>query len=94
MQSDAALTAIHGVEAEDLEQELMLDCLSRKQAYDPEKAKWPTFVDRIPNHKCAALLKSLAHKNVGPASVTFHSMCGLRVRTAKITLCLTLQSKI
>ncbi len=32
-------SAIHGVEVEDLEQELMLDYLSRKQAYDPEKAK-------------------------------------------------------
>ena len=31
-------SAIHGVEVEDLEQELMLDYLSRKQAYDPEKA--------------------------------------------------------
>jgi hypothetical protein len=37
-------SAIHGVEVEDLEQELMLDYLSRKQAYDPEKAKWSTFV--------------------------------------------------
>ena len=48
-------SAIHGVEVEDLEQELMLDYLSRKQAYDPEKAKWSTFVDRILNHKCASL---------------------------------------
>lgn len=51
-------SAIHGVEVEDLEQELMLDYLSRKQAYDPEKAKWSTFVDRILNHKCASLIEA------------------------------------
>ena len=50
--------AIYGVEVEDLEQELMLDYLSRKQAYDPEKAKWSTFVDRILNHKCASLIEA------------------------------------
>ena len=32
-------SAIHGVEVDDLEQELMLDYLSRKQAYNPEKAR-------------------------------------------------------
>ncbi len=51
-------SAIHGVEVEDIEQELMLDYLSRKQAYDPEKAKWSTFVDRILNHKCASLIEA------------------------------------
>ncbi|WP_156809235.1 hypothetical protein [Bartonella queenslandensis] len=49
--------AIHGVEVEDFEQELMLDYISRKQAYDPEKAKWSTFIDRILNHKCASLIE-------------------------------------
>ena len=34
--------AIHGMEVEDIEQELMLDVLSRTQAYDPEKASWRT----------------------------------------------------
>ena len=49
---------IHGVEVEDLEQELMLDYVSRKQAYDSEKAQWSTFVDRIINHKCANLIEA------------------------------------
>ena len=48
----------YGVEIEDLEQELMLDYLSRKQAYDPEKAQWSTFIDRIFNHKCASLIEA------------------------------------
>lgn len=50
--------AIHGVEIEDIEQELMLDYISRKQAYAPEKAKWSTFIDRILNHKCASLIEA------------------------------------
>jgi DNA-directed RNA polymerase specialized sigma24 family protein len=49
--------AIHGMEVEDIEQELMLDVLSRTQAYDPEKASWRTFVDRILNHKIANLIE-------------------------------------
>ncbi len=49
--------AIHGMEVEDIEQELMLDVLSRTQAYDPEKASWRTFVDRILNHKIADLIE-------------------------------------
>lgn len=48
---------IHSMEIEDIEQELMLDVLSRTQAYDPEKASWRTFVDRIINHKIANLIE-------------------------------------
>lgn len=51
-------SAIHGVEVEGLEQELMLDYLSRKQAHDTEKAKWATFVGRILNHKCISLIEA------------------------------------
>ena len=51
-------SAIEAQEVEDLEQELMLDYLSRKLAFDPKKAKWSTFVDRILNHKCASLIEA------------------------------------
>lgn len=51
-------SAIHGVEVEDIEQEMMLDYLSRSQAFDPEKAKWSTFIDRILNHKCASIIEA------------------------------------
>ncbi|GFZ79920.1 hypothetical protein RLOatenuis_1340 [Rickettsiales bacterium] len=51
-------STIHGVEAEDLEQELILEYLSHKQAYDPEKAKCSTFVDRVLSHKCASLIEA------------------------------------
>lgn len=57
--------AIHCMEVEDVEQELMLDYLSRIQAYDPEKAGWKTFVDRILNHKCANLIEEAKAKKRG-----------------------------
>lgn len=47
-----------GLEIEDIEQELMLDYLSRIQAFDPEKSCRKTFVDRILRHKCAAMIKA------------------------------------
>ncbi|GEM_PF-4947680 len=81
-------SAIHDVEIEDLEQELMLDYLSRKQAYDPEKAKWSTFVDRILNHKCASLIEAARAQKRGQASVTFHSMHGLRIMTTRTMPCI------
>lgn len=50
--------SIHNYEIEDLEQEMMLDYLSRIQAYDLEKASFKTFVDRILNHKCARIIEN------------------------------------
>ncbi|WP_212111467.1 sigma-70 family RNA polymerase sigma factor [Bartonella queenslandensis] len=64
-------SAIHGVEVEDLEQELMLDYLSRKQAYNPEKAKWSTFIDRIFNHKCACLIETACAQKRGTGLAEF-----------------------
>ena len=64
-------SAIHRVEVKELEQELMLDSLSRKQAYDPEKAKWSTFVDRILNHKCASLIETARAQKLGSGISNF-----------------------
>lgn len=50
--------AMAGMEVEDIEQELMLDYLSRIQAFDPEKACRNTFTDRILRNKCAAMIKA------------------------------------
>jgi RNA polymerase sigma factor (sigma-70 family) len=47
-----------GMEIEDIEQELMLDYLSRIQSFDPEKSCRKTFADRILRHKCAAMIKA------------------------------------
>lgn len=63
--------AIHDTLLEDLEQELMLDFLSRKQAYDPKRAKWSTFIDRILRYKCASLIASAKAKKRGFGLNTF-----------------------
>ncbi len=57
---------MRGVEIEDIEQDLMLDVLSRKASYDPERAQWSTFVDRVLSNKCATLISAeLAKKRGG-----------------------------
>lgn len=50
--------AMNGMEIEDIEQELMLDYLSRIQSFDPDKACRRTFIDRILRHKCASMIKA------------------------------------
>lgn len=50
--------SIHSMEIEDIEQELMLYVLSSIQDYDPERANWCTFVDRVLNHKIANLIEN------------------------------------
>lgn len=48
--------AIQNVDAEDLEQELMLHYLCRRSAFDSTRASWPTFIDRVLTRKCASLV--------------------------------------
>lgn len=50
--------AMAGMEIEDIEQELMLDYLSRIQSFDPGKSCHKTFVDRILRHKCATMIRA------------------------------------
>lgn len=58
--------AMAGMEVEDIEQDLMLDYLSRIQAFDPEKSCRNTFIDRILRHKCAEMIKAaMAQKRNG-----------------------------
>lgn len=48
---------MHGMELEDIEQELMLDFLVRQRSFDPGKASWATFIDRVLTHKCASMIE-------------------------------------
>jgi RNA polymerase sigma-70 factor (ECF subfamily) len=48
---------MQGMELEDIEQELILDFLVRQCSYDPVKASWATFVDRVLAHKCASMIE-------------------------------------
>jgi len=49
--------AIPGLSAEDIEQELLLDLLVRSDAYDPARAAFTTFADRIVTHRIADLVR-------------------------------------
>jgi RNA polymerase sigma-70 factor (ECF subfamily) len=57
--------AINGMEIEDLEQEIMLDAIARIKDFDPSKAQWSTFIDRILNHKCASLIQTARSQKRG-----------------------------
>jgi len=44
-----------GMDADDIEQDLFLDLWRRRGAFDPTKASFPTFVDRVVAHRVATL---------------------------------------
>lgn len=46
---------IRGMDAEDIAQDLFLDLWRRCPAFDPKRASFPTFVDRIIAHRAASL---------------------------------------
>lgn len=47
-----------GLAVEDIEQELFAHILEKRACYDPERASWPTFVDRILLTKTLDILAS------------------------------------
>lgn len=47
--------AVPGMDADDLEQDLMLDLLHRRDRYDPNRASFETFAEHIINHRIATL---------------------------------------
>lgn len=49
-----------GMDQADLEQELMLDLLQRQVHFDPARASFETFADRIINHRVASLMAPTA----------------------------------
>lgn len=53
--------ALPGMDKEDIEQELMLDLLRRKGRFDPERASFDTFADRVVTNRVASLTAS-THK--------------------------------
>jgi DNA-directed RNA polymerase specialized sigma24 family protein len=46
---------IRGMDAEDIAQDLFLDLWRRSPAFDPRRASFPTFADRIIAHRAASL---------------------------------------
>ena len=53
--------ALPGMDKEDIEQELMLDLLRRKGRFDPDRASFDTFADRVVTNRVASLTAS-THK--------------------------------
>lgn len=49
--------SLPGLSADDIEQELLFDLLRRAPAFDPSKASFPTFADRIVAHRIADLTR-------------------------------------
>jgi len=50
--------AVPGMELEDYEQDLMTDLLARERHFDPTRASYPTFADRVIRHRVATLIQS------------------------------------
>ncbi|MGD9126561.1 MAG: sigma-70 family RNA polymerase sigma factor [Planctomycetia bacterium] len=48
---------------EDIHQEISLDLLERLPKFDPGKAKWTTFVQRVVKHKVVVLLRERCTEN-------------------------------
>lgn len=53
--------SLPGMDKEDIEQELMLDLLRRRDRFDPDRASFDTFADRIVTNRVASLTAS-THK--------------------------------
>jgi hypothetical protein len=51
----ALTNAVPWMELEDFEQDLVLDLLRRQRAFDPSRASFATFADRVIEHRVAAL---------------------------------------
>jgi RNA polymerase sigma factor (sigma-70 family) len=51
---------IRGMDAEDIAQDLFLDLWRRRAAFDPTRASFATFADRVISHRVASLLCSTA----------------------------------
>jgi len=47
--------AVPGMDADDIAQDLSLDLLERGRRFDPGRASFPTFVDRVTAHRVASL---------------------------------------
>ncbi len=48
--------AVPGMEAEDYEQDLLADLFHRQERFDPARASFPTFADRVMRHRIGTLL--------------------------------------
>jgi hypothetical protein len=50
--------AVPGMDLEDYEQDLITDLLVRERRFDPTRASYPTFADRVIRHRVSALAQT------------------------------------
>jgi hypothetical protein len=50
--------AVPGMELEDYEQDLITDLIARGPRFDPSRATYPTFADRVIRHRVSTLLQA------------------------------------
>ena len=50
--------AVPGMELEDYEQDLITDLIARERRFDPTRAAYPTFADRIIRHRVSTLIQA------------------------------------
>jgi hypothetical protein len=66
--------AVPGMELEDYEQDLITDLIARDPRFDPTRATYPTFADRVIRHRVSTLIEAALRmrriENHGPRAVT------------------------
>jgi hypothetical protein len=50
--------AVPGMDLEDYEQDLIIDLLARERHFDPARAAYPTFADRVIRHRVSTLIQA------------------------------------
>ena len=50
--------AVPGMELEDYEQDLITDLIAREPRFDPTRATYPTFADRVIRHRVSTLIQA------------------------------------
>jgi DNA-directed RNA polymerase specialized sigma24 family protein len=61
--------SVPGMEVEDYEQDLVVDLLIRSHRFDPSRASYPTFADRIIRHRVAELTSAGKRKHLFECSL-------------------------
>jgi len=68
--------AIPRMDADDLEQDLMLDLLQRRDRYDPSRASFETFAEYIVNHRIATLTSPTSRLRADRTTISLDALVG------------------
>ncbi|MDP8931254.1 MAG: hypothetical protein M3O70_22460 [Actinomycetota bacterium] len=83
--------AVPGMEVEDYEQDLIADLIARDPRFDPARAAYPTFADRVIRHRVSTLIQAgLRMRRIedqGPRSVALGPCPEAEVEASAGTSC-------